>query len=171
MLPATADATRFWIGLEHIRDTTGEELKRRRARYFELAAHCAALIAAELPLLSGAQLQQQRDDLIYQADLIGRHAPRWRFWRLFALVGLAQRYGIDLGYSSPRRSGKPTGPGIDYMLSASEMILAPVRADRARKLIEIYGRWNVGAKLAGAGGLKADGTVLEGLDTAPSDPA
>jgi hypothetical protein len=78
------------------------------ARYLELAAHCAALIAAELPLLSGAQLQQQRDDLIYQADLIGRHAARWRFWRLFALVGLAQRYGINLGYTSPRRSGKPT---------------------------------------------------------------
>jgi len=169
LLPSSADAELFWSELQQIRGTTKEELKRQRARYAHLADLCSAMLEApaELPLVNPEQLRQQREELMRQVGLIGRHQPRWIFWRHWALMHLAARHRINLGYTSPPRPApenvypkptsltyrKPVGPGIDYLLAATDLIGTPVQADRALWLLKTYERLNARAVFAGAGGL------------------
>jgi len=149
------------IAIERIAARTREKFKRDLDHYLELIRRCDAVmeVAAELPLLDQARLRQQRYDLQVRADAITRHLRKWKFWQYMALLELAERAGVDLGYTSSSKGG-PSGPGIDYLVAAAAQIGLPISASPARRLIKAYNKLFITAVFEGKGELSADVSVV-----------
>jgi hypothetical protein len=113
-------------------------------------------VAAELPLLEQDRLRQQRYDLQVRVDAITRHLRKWKFWQYMALLEVAERAGVDLGYISSSTSG----PGIDYLVAAAAQIGLSISASTALRLIKAYNKLFITAVFKGMGGLTVEVTVI-----------
>jgi hypothetical protein len=190
LLPAGTDAAWFESELERIKANIPEKLEQQchdlldQVRRADQALE--ALQRLSVPALNKPALIAFRDERQTEADFIARHKPRWRRWRLYELLDLAKRVRVNLGYTSKPKSETararvdgsvdkpvPYGPGIDYLLEAAAAIGAPVKADRARRLLQIYERMQLRAELGGTVGLKVDNagiTVVDRFGNVRSDP-
>jgi hypothetical protein len=180
LLPPGTDLAWFRSELECIKANTVTELQRRRSDLRDRVDLCDQIITARLPFAHEAVAL--RDDCQRRIDLIGVHIRRWKRQQSFELLGLAQRVGADLGYTSKGKSpsslafapmlgqgpaqakSPPHGPGIDYLQRAAAAIDMPIDldggADGARKYLQLWKRMQLRASLRREGRLIANASVM-----------
>jgi len=184
MLPPGADAVAFEAGLEQIRSATREDLKKEQQHCCEQEQYWRGVARNLLKLLPGeptaavvARILDQAEGFKQRAEFLARYEPRWVSWRHIELCALAERFGIDLGYTLPRKgrepdyteSGKdrkrrPHGPGIRYLMAASKAIGQPIREHSARdRLVHFWHMKSGRAAFAGKGGLVASAGAIRPL--------
>jgi hypothetical protein len=162
LLPMGTDQAWFRGELERIRDTTREALVAERQHCRERERFWQSFVTNDLPEVQlpdkdavAARLLERAEAFKQRADFLAQHEPKWKWWRLIELCALAERVGIDLHYTTPRK-GPPHGSGICYVMSVSELIGQSVGEHYAREILKYFAHMKMAsAVLVGEGTLTA----------------
>jgi hypothetical protein len=117
------------------------ERKAQLAQLRDLIRALDTLIDAEpddvMRRLDMAVLRGQRADLLGAADQIEMQL-RSREWLYIGLLQRAENESVNLSYSAS--TGKPHGPGIDYLIAAAAKYGQVIGPDRAHAIIKRFNR-------------------------------